>query len=676
MGAPMQPAAPEPHQPRQVVPTQGRSGLNSSSFLAAGIFHPRWEQPQGSAMTYERPDGRHPMSRPSIGDSQDGPGFFESAKLGLMDDPASQIRALAERRFPDDPTAVRRYGQIDGEIVFVDEDGRLRREFSGAGSWGKTAGAVVPAMTGAFAGGVVAGPGGAAIGGMGGASGRKLGGLAQGERQSSLGNAIDLGIEGVLNLVGWKAGDALGKGTVNRMVARDLSKFDREGTDALIKMGEDLGIQLTAAEASNLGSLVSRQVRLGMGFDEAADVIRTFYKKRAGQVNQAVEREIGQSPGPVEAGAGAQRVMDSAINDAKASRLHESTPLYQASTNNPRNLLPEDAMARLEADPFMQKVLADVKGDPLYGLQDAPNNSLQVVDYVKQHLDDLIEQAERRGQNNRVRLLNERRKDLLATADKHFPDYTAARGKYAAMSPPVDELEQGLPGVISRLKDTSLQRASHIIMDPKSDPVRVANVRRLFERKGAHQEWQDVTRQYLRDVWETQSRDNIGDSTNLGANFRKKIFGTPRSRDVLKAALGPERYESFDKLMTVLEATGRAPRVQSMTEPAQQEARREAIEAAPMASAAGGFGMDLRKWWIDTKVGDWRKQLAEIVTNPESLKELEKLRMLRQMDPKSQAAVNLATAAVLKAGYGATADLLERDTTQLPEQLNPSPSRQ
>jgi hypothetical protein len=57
---------------------------------------------------------------------------------------------------------------------------------------------------------------------------------------------------------------------------------------------------------------------------------------------------------------------------------------------------------------------------------------------------------------------------------------------------------------------------------------------------------------------------------NLGGMLRKTLFGTPRQRAQLQAALTPEQYDRLDGLMRLLHATGASFKGQSQTEPRRQ----------------------------------------------------------------------------------------------------------
>jgi len=117
----------------------------------------------------------------------------------------------------------------------------------------------------------------------------------------------------------------------------------------------------------------------------------------------------------------------------------------------------------------------------------------------------------------------------------------------------------------------------------------------------------------------------------------------------MEAAMGSKRFKAFKDLMEVLEATGRVPKAQSMTEPAMQAAKAETREAAPVASTVLK-PLNLRDWWLDMKSGDWREAMAKVITSPDGIKELEKLRKLKSTSSNTEKAIEIVSTALLKSG--------------------------
>src|SRR5512143_768523 len=90
--------------------------------------------------------------RPDVQPATNALGFGQSFKLGMVDDPQTKIRLAASSMFPNDPTALRRFGYINGRMVFVNDQGKLENVQGGFRDWaGNFLGSGGPAMVGGMA---------------------------------------------------------------------------------------------------------------------------------------------------------------------------------------------------------------------------------------------------------------------------------------------------------------------------------------------------------------------------------------------------------------------------------------------------------------------------------------------------------------------------------------------
>ena len=623
-------------------------------------------------------DSRRSARGVKVSDTDQPLDFTDRMMAGAIEDPQARNEFYASKRFPNLPEAEanQRYGFINGDPAYVTNSGSLMREnagtgnVTGAGDMAGWLGRNALPIVGGTVGGILGGPIGAGIGGASGKGYTKLAGLALGDQQSASENALDMAGEAALQGVGWKVGDKLGEVFFEQKIARDIAKFNRGDARALQQTAKErFGIDLTPAETAGLGSLINEQTRLGMGFDEAGDLVRAFLQKRAGQVEGAVGRFIGEPPAGATVGAQAKEVGVQALDDAKAARSTAARSSYRMVTR-PDVLVPEKELDSLMADDYIRSVFDKASTDPTYGVLDHPMNSMSKIDAVKKIMDDEIMAAG----PNQARNMGYARTKLVAFADKQYPVYAEAREFFKGASPAVKEVENSVTGTLSRLGDTGLAKAATKLFESTDVSARdVARVRRDFVSQGKGKEWDDVLNHWLRTKWEGPATRDVQAGANLkaGANFRKAVYGTKAQKKIMKEAMGPERFQLFEKLMDVLEATGRVPTSQSMTEPAQQAAKREAIEAAPVMARAGegtlpGVGA-LRSWWVDAKLGKWRTKLAKAITSPDSIKELEKLNRLKD-SPNSRAAFSIVTTALSKAGVMGAASL----TAEEPEDSIPA----
>lgn len=630
--------------------------------------------------TFETPSGQMP-GVPTLSDTDNPLGVMDRMQSGTIEDPQAKLQFFASRRFPQMPVeeAVKRYGYVGGEPVYLDDSGGLRRENEGdamiPGNVAAWIGANALPTIGGTMGGMIGGAPGAALGGAAGKAYTKLAGQALGDKQSALGNAGELAAEAAMQGGGWKLGDKIGNVVWENRVARDAARFNRPDALALVQKAKEFGIDLTPAEASNLGSLISQQTRAGMGFDESGDIIREFLGKRAGQIDEAVNAFIGRPPPAATVGGYARDVGRQALGDVEAARKAATGANYRIIQG--ANLaIPDSELAALDSDRLIRGYIDRALNDPELGLEGEARNSFKVLDQAQKMMRDGAEEAARKGGNFRAGNVGGGRQKVISALERVAPGYREAGATFARQSQPVEEMAASLEGTLSRIPDAGLKDAANSIFKGSNvGPREVASVRRQFLSQGKEKEWDDVLNHWLRTQWEGPATKDVqaGANYSAGANFRKAVFGTKNQKQIMREAMGPQRYEAFQNLMDVLEATGRVPRGQSMTEPAQQAAKAEMNEAAPILNKMRGvFGAGgIRDWWIDKKVTDWRTTLAKAITSPDGILELEKLRKLKGLDPGSKQALSIVTSALTKAGVYAPMNALGvgQPADELPPQL-------
>lgn len=620
-------------------------------------------------------------------------GMWDSFRSGMIEDPRVRHSVYAAQRFPDMPERDRLalYGEINGRTVYRDpSDGRLYYELGGkerVAKWlGENALPIAGGMIGAAAvptGGVAAAvgaPGLAALGAAGGMGYRKVGGELQGDNQDALDNVGDMATEAAWNAAGTAAGQAIGKHIVGRRAARDLSRFNADDAARLAKLAEARGILITPAEATKLGSLVQQQSALGQGMDEAADTLRQFYGNRTEAMLAAIDDFIGTTPGPAETGRMASRASGEIIDDAVRARSEAARPLYE-SVVRPDNVVPTiegtmqgpraTAIGELLDDPFFAGQVKAIKGNPLYRMGDLDDASLPVLDMVKRRLDDAIETAARAGERNKVRLLEQRRVALLKATDAAFPDYPAARDAFAGRSPAVDALRESALGIVEKLQGTQLEKAASVLISTRADPTRVSWARAQFTNAGRGAEWDTIASQFLRDVLENTRGSVAAGDAAVAQKFRTAVFGSQRARDVMRAALGPERFGALDELMQVVEAVGRVPRQQSITHFAGEAAKREARQASPVTTFLRNLkisdpGGEILDALTDRSVERWRARMAQIITSPDAMEELRHMRVLSQLSPAAESRLRAGGVIVANALRVPTEGVLDVRETRPP----------
>lgn len=385
----------------------------------------------------------------------------------------------------------------------------------GAGA-AKAAGAQALKAIPTFAKATAAGAGVGALTGFGSAEGGLGNRLEGGATGGAVGGVVGAAAPFALKAIGTAVSPITSRFQPAEKLAQSkiAQALERDGLtpDAVSARMKDLGPDAVLADAGGENL---------MGLTRAAASIPGKTKNVAADVLNA--RQEGQGARIL---AGAERNLDntadfySNVDDLIARRESAARPLYD-KVMKPDNLVPEDKFAAIASDPFMANTIKSVKGDDLYGMSDLADNSLPVLDAAKKRLDDLIESAKRGGENNRARLLTERKQALVGAADEAFPDYAAARAAWEGPSRAMDALNQGREFIKSDAEVTVKAMAK----------------------------MSDTDQEFFRAGVVRQIRDSLY-NTDDGVNAVRRLFGNKMKREKLAAAFPDERsFRDFERTM-------------------------------------------------------------------------------------------------------------------------------
>lgn len=603
-------------------------------------------------------------SKDIVRDTDAGASLSTAAVASFADDPKVQIGYYASKRFPDLPPeeAIKRYQVVDGTIAYQGDDGRYYAETPGvmrsiAGGASKAIPIAAGGATAVATAPMWLTPGGAALS-------TELTALASGAGESvrqGIGSELlgdpasmaEVGKEMAFSVGGDVAGGLITKGLA-RGAARDITRIDPADVQLLQNLSRKYGIDLTPAELTNLPSLKAQQTNLG-NRTVSADTMGDFYVRRAGQVDEAVSKElsnISQVDSAEQAGLMGRSAAESSIKGARKARSEAARPLYEF-VNDPNTVVPDQIFASIKGDTFLAKEIQRVKKDDLAGMGGYADNSLPVLDQVKKNLDDDIAEFIKSGKTNRVRLLETKRRKLLEATDNAFPDYPLARAAFAGDSPAVDELEKGVVGVISKLKDTRAKDAAQALFNPTRSGPKQAAIAKEAIKKTDPEAWQALKRAYLEDIWQKSSKESVStQGLNRGAKFRAVLFGDKKQETMLKIMLEPDEYKSLSDLSRVLEASGRVKPVGSDTayklemDAIEKDASRPLLAKIARKLKFTSFPSMVDEWATGKAVQESRAQLAHIITSPDGISTLKELRRL----PPSSARAAVLSAYLLGIG--------------------------
>lgn len=593
--------------------------------------------------------------------------FGTLVKANLVEDPQTKVKIFAKARFQNLPEneAMARYGIVDGHVIYVGDDGKYYREdppgFSGWAKDNLAAGTVANTLpiAGGIAGAVAgtpAGPAGMILGGAGGAAAGKgynlaIANLAFDEPQSVAGNVKAMAGEAAFTAGGNAAGAAFGK-FLTRNLARDISKMSAEEVAELQAKAQAIGIELDPAQLTNLPSLKAKKDVLA-SMPTSRDIIAQGSKKQAGQAREAVDRFLGgmaTGEGLDEAGTAARKSAGDVIEMVTKERAKKASPLYQQAFEEfqgvPQELLPRanSLMGRPAMKEAGKKAVMLAKNEGV-DLAD-PKNSLLGMHYMKLALDDMIEGAGQQGfggtyKRGLVGLKNQ----LVGIMDDLSPTYGEARKVFTHYTPNVVQAREGIVSTLKELGDEDVFKAAQMVFGGNLSPATISRTKELFERAGAKDSWNQLTKAYLQDTFEQAGRQfkTTGGAIDAASNWQVALTGSPRQYRILEKAMDPPQFQAFKDMMEVFEAMGRTrgAGAGSQTMPRQEAAKllREESGAGVMGRVAQlgspqNVGAKVGEWLQEVRVGNHAEKLAEIMTSPDGMRKLKELRKLSPNDQR------------------------------------------
>jgi len=359
---------------------------------------------------------------------------------------------------------------------------------------------------------------------------------------------------------------------------------------------------------------------------------------------------------------GAQKLQggaQGAIEFAKGERRAVAAPLYKEVF--PKRIPPSHFSSIANSNRLIAKAINGAERDDVTRFYidkykketgaEISSNSVGFLDAVKQSLDGKAARAKVAGDNKAYAAYSESAAQLRTAIDKAVPGYEKARAGYAGESGAVDALTDGEVGLAAKKNPTQLASVPRTLFE--TGPKAVASNRAAFVKAGKEQEWNDGLRAYLTESFDKASKEYISGNANPGARFRATVFGTGKQKAAMQSAMSPDQWAGFNRLMDVLEASGSVPQGGSRTafaaqgiENMERQSGNAAVEAALNPIGIPGR---LQKAYKSIMMDRNADKLAQIITSPDSLAKLKKL---KGFDPKDIRAMGVAAQVMEDAGIG------------------------
>lgn len=477
-------------------------------------------------------------------------------------------------------------------------------------------------------------------------------------------------------------------GDIVRDAMEGVSPADIEQARALQQSGKEIGVPLMGAEAIDSPGL-QRLASDVAASKQGNPIMEGMLKERPGQVTAEAKRQsnvISSSVIPEEMAQRAERVSAEVIEAAEDARTEAVNQFYksagkkqiqyktvkpiidkinntidEATSPELRNSL--KSMKREINRAFNKKKEAYLDKEGLIKskivLSDIP---LAKLDSIRKDFRDRMKQqqfGEAAIPKNSASVMNSILTDMRKTLAKSSTEFVQGNELFQKISREVIDplMASGLGKVAGKGFDAQsvpkLERALSVVSNYKE--VRPATIRKVAEELGKIDK--DVFPQMVRvmlDVKFDKAAEDLisGPQRNIGAKFRKSVYGTPQQKANLEEAVkqsaklqgkNPEVvWRGFDKMFKVFEATGRIPAFGSPTQPRQQLAQElrsskaagtmEAASTAPLQAPANR----LRDWLM---AGRYR-ELANILTDENSVEKLIELSKTKPNTAKARAIVS------------------------------------
>ena len=554
-----------------------------------------------------------------------GIGYGARWKASFWDAPEARIRAMqqshptAEFRNTSEGIAFRPRGEADFRLA---EPSGLASMLTGMAA--DATGGGLPAEAGTLLGSLL-GPAGAVLGGAGGEA------LQQGYQwmmDPSERSVMDAAGDVALSGAGAGLGEVIGAGGRALTRRNPPLSYDPAGTERRIAASREFDVPLTPAEVTKNRDLLVNQSWLHDA-PRTGDVVDQFLEDRSVKIEDAVNRYLAElSP------YGNPHRVDEYVSGEAAGlrrqmvdeRRMDASPFYRQAAEDQADMtdVVEDLDLRLQdygdTDPIARK-LRRVRRMLFNQTEDGmePISRVGTLHSVKMSLDDMIERAKRAGDNNLSRELYEVKENILGVLDDSSPAYRRAREEFANSSMPINEFDMSILGSAVPQEKGYLTgpttRLSEKIFHKNSSPYEIQYARDLLAERNPDA-WDAVVRSHMQRTFDELQQGMSTNVDNIGGQFRKAIFGSQRKRAQMRHALGPQRYERFERLMEVLEATGLGLKGQSQTQPRQALGAAIDRRATPMV----GRLTSPYKWALgamkEARLDQLYNGLVEMATKP------------------------------------------------------------
>ena len=447
---------------------------------------------------------------------------------------------------------------------------------------------------------------------------------------------------------------------VANQATRNVTPQQMKMADDLVRESYRLGSPITGAEAlakTTGASPLTAVQRVVENLPQSSETMASFMGKRPQANEQMIAnalRNISPNQPTSATPVSLQQAGQQVVRGAEQGVTKSVEPFYQQGVNQMQNVqagkvlpvMPTE-VAALQRNPAIDDAINHVIKDKYSGATGLPATSPQVLDAAKKYLDaqytkftdplagslDKTKAANAWGGSRELDSYLSSKSSAYAQGSKNYE--VAQKTQIQPMKAgPVGQIAEGKVG-------------AETLMPNKPVSLYPADIKRTVEllRRKDPSSVPDWTRQQLEGIF-NETGQNLQNGPNQfgGAKFASTIQGNKQQKanlqTLIQESAGMQAYQGFERVLNNLEAQGTRQGAGSATS-FNNQFQKELSEGGPLAAAKLVF----KPSEVATKYEEWQlgknaNKLADMLTNPDSIKQLQDLARTKPNTAKERLLVN------------------------------------
>ena len=203
------------------------------------------------------------------------------------------------------------------------------------------------------------------------------------------------------------------------------------------------------------------------------------------------QAQMGRLSSDLSSLTGTRQSATKAIEETMAARSAEAAPLYDIAMDFNARRVPEivDAWRRETTQGWGKQILSDADFKRTlqteYGIANPSDAPLMIViDAWKKGADDIVNAAQRAGNNNRARVIGNMRDRVVDAVDAHNPAYAQARNAWSGQSKYLEAIEDGRSILSNKVSAEELTSKLSGMTDAQREAYRIGAVSAIRGKMG------------------------------------------------------------------------------------------------------------------------------------------------------------------------------------------------